>query len=107
MKSLLLACILALDPLPTEPCARAAELTGMVTAQAEQIAALTDEAKPYCTHAPKGRDCVRRRAVIDELMCQLKELQRSLNTIDYKINHLPRMYREKFSSEAASPGQGK
>ncbi|MCR2806409.1 MerR family transcriptional regulator [Paenibacillus soyae] len=38
---------------------------------------------------------------------QLKELQRSLNTIDYKIKHLPRMYREKFSSEAAAPGQDK
>ncbi|RIX53962.1 MerR family transcriptional regulator [Paenibacillus nanensis] len=31
---------------------------------------------------------------------QLKELQRSLDTINYKIKHLPRMYKEKFSAEA-------
>ncbi|MFF2888715.1 MerR family transcriptional regulator [Paenibacillus sp. NPDC057967] len=34
---------------------------------------------------------------------QLKEMQRSLATIDYKIKHLPRMFQEKFSSEAAEP----
>lgn len=32
---------------------------------------------------------------------QLKELQRSLDTINYKIKHLPRMYKEKFSVDAA------
>ncbi|REK77568.1 MerR family transcriptional regulator [Paenibacillus paeoniae] len=32
---------------------------------------------------------------------QLKEMQRSLDTIDYKIKHLPQMFREKFSSEAS------
>lgn len=35
---------------------------------------------------------------------QLKEVQRSLDTLDYKIQHLPRMFRERFSSEAATPG---
>lgn len=34
---------------------------------------------------------------------QLKEVQRSLDTLDYKIQHLPRMFRERFSSEAAAP----
>jgi DNA-binding transcriptional MerR regulator len=45
---------------------------------------------------------MRHRENVEE---QLKELQRSLNTIDYKIEHLPRMYREKFSSEAVSAGK--
>jgi len=49
----------------------------------------------------KGVDILveHRKKVVD----QLKEVQRSLDTLDYKIQHLPRMFRERFSSEAVAP----
>ncbi|RJX38098.1 MerR family transcriptional regulator [Paenibacillus pinisoli] len=49
----------------------------------------------------KGVDILveHRKKVVD----QLGEVQRSLDTLDYKIQHLPRMFRERFSSEAAAP----
>lgn len=36
-----------------------------------------------------------------QVEAQLEELQRSLQTIHYKIDHLPQMYQERFAKESA------
>lgn len=36
-----------------------------------------------------------------QVEAQLDELQRSLQTIHYKIEHLPKMYQERFAKESA------
>jgi DNA-binding transcriptional MerR regulator len=38
-----------------------------------------------------------------QVEAQLEELKGSLDTINYKIRHLPQMYRDRFSKEPALP----
>ncbi|QAY68121.1 MerR family transcriptional regulator [Paenibacillus protaetiae] len=39
----------------------------------------------------------------NNVLKQIEETQRSLETIDYKIKHLPQMYKEKFAAKERLP----